>query len=119
MIHVRVELIVVKTYLCYGLQYTPENTGLLQDYTTGFFVNCLFDTIPIISNMSCVMDDNSEEVNGCSEGNFSYFNSSGQTGAYQVYACVPVIIHQVCFSIPIDSNLVIVEDEVLKPHHQY
>jgi hypothetical protein len=67
--------------ICYGLQYTPEHTGLLEDYTTGFTIPCP-GANPIISNSSCVMNDNSNEISACGPpNNLLLFNSSGNEGA--------------------------------------
>ncbi len=98
--------------LCYGLQYTPANTGILEDYTTGFLANCLGGNSPVVSNHSCVMTDNSFEINGCDEFGLVLFNSSGNQGMLPVTACVPVILHQVCFSIAIGDTLHVDEDEI-------
>lgn len=98
--------------LCYGLKYTPVNTGELTSYTTGFFVNCLSGMSPVVINSSCVMTDNSFEINGCNPYNTVLFNSSGNTGSLPVSANVPVIIHQVCFLAPVGDTLHITEDTI-------
>jgi hypothetical protein len=99
--------------ICYGLQYTPEHSGLLEDYTTGFTVPCSGPNSPIISNVSCVMSDNSYEINGCGPpSNAMLFNSSGNNGLVPVTACVPLILHKVCFSIPLGESLTITEDAI-------
>ena len=51
--------------ICYGLEYTPGVTGDLTSYTTGFFIECLGGMVPVISNASCIMTDNSFLVNEC------------------------------------------------------
>jgi hypothetical protein len=97
--------------ICYGLEYTPAHTGLLEDYTTGFTVPCPGPNSPIISNTSCVMNDNSGEIEACGPpSNAVLFNSSGNEGALPVFACVPVILHKVCFSIPMGGSMPITED---------
>ena len=96
--------------LCYGLQYTPGETGILQDYTTGFLINCIDGNDPIVNNASCVMVDNSFDINGCSQNMMVLFNSSGNNGAIPVMQGVPLILHQVCFSIPGGDSVTINED---------
>lgn len=98
--------------LCYGLQYTPASTGLLTSYTTGFFVNCLSGMSPVVGNMSCVMSDNSFEINGCNPYNKVLFNSSGNTGLVPVTANVPIILHKVCFLVSAGDTVKIKEDTV-------
>ncbi len=99
--------------ICYGLQYTPANSGILEDYTTGFTVPCAGPNSPIISNTSCVMQDNSDEINGCGPpANAVLFNSSGFEGMISVTACVPLILHKVCFTIPIGESVSIAEDVI-------
>ncbi len=97
--------------LCYGLQYTPGYTGALTSYTTGFFANCLTGMSPVLSNTSCVMNNNSFEIGECNLFDLVLFNSSGNSGDVPVTAGVPLIIHQVCFSVPVGSTLTVSEDE--------
>ncbi|MGB4848743.1 MAG: hypothetical protein WBP41_12535 [Saprospiraceae bacterium] len=98
--------------LCYGLQYTPASTGKLTSYTTGFFVNCLSGMSPVVSNKSCVMTDNSFVINGCNLYNKVLFNSSGNTGLIPVMANAPIILHKVCFLVPVGDTLHITEDTI-------
>jgi len=99
--------------ICYGLQYTPGTTGILEDYTTGFTLPCPGPNSPIISNSSCVMNDNSFEIESCGPpDNALLFNSSGNQGALPVFACVPVILHKVCFNLPIGASIPITEDVI-------
>lgn len=98
--------------LCYGLLYTPSSSGELTSYTTGFFVNCVGGLSPVGGNMSCVMADNSFEINGCMAQNRVLFNSSGNTGSVMVTAGVPIFLHKVCFYVPVGTTLTIVEDPV-------
>ncbi|MCY0464257.1 hypothetical protein OVW20_29165, partial [Klebsiella pneumoniae] len=66
--------------VCYGLKYTPSYTGVLTNYTTGFFSDCVSDENPILSNASCVMTDNSFEEDGCEDYNLVLFNCSANSG---------------------------------------
>lgn len=97
---------------CYGLEYTPGNTGELTSYTTAFFAACVNDESPVVSNLSCVMSNNSTEANGCEEFDLIQFHCSGNTGTLDVTTGVPVIIHQVCFSLPPGTLINLIEDEV-------
>lgn len=96
--------------ICYGLEYTPLFTGSLTSYTTGFFMDCNGGTNPVISNMSCVMNDNSQTLDFCSIVDSILFNSSGNSGGLPITIGVPVILHQVCFSIPSTGNMIITKD---------
>lgn len=93
---------------CYGLVYTPDATGILTDYTTGFISNCVGVGVPVISNESCIMNDNSNDINGCPTG--VLFNSSGNSGSFAVTAGTSYIIHQVCFTATLGETISIVED---------
>jgi hypothetical protein len=97
---------------CYGLQYTPGATGSLNSYTTGFFLDCVNGSSPIISNASCIMSDNSGAISDCAGSNSILFNSSGNNGSTSVTAGVPIIIHQVCFDLPNNTTANITEDLV-------
>ncbi|MGB4848140.1 MAG: hypothetical protein WBP41_09500, partial [Saprospiraceae bacterium] len=98
--------------LCYGLQYTPANTGTLEDYTTGFLPDCIPAGAAVVYNKSCVMTDMSYQDNTCSPLNKSFFNSSGQQGTFSVTAGAPYIIHQVCFIDPVGSTINVIEDVI-------
>jgi hypothetical protein len=100
--------------LCYGLQYTPAHTGNLTSYTTGFFVNCVSGSNPVISNSSCIMTNNSSETDECMNYSMVLFNSSGNTGVIPVTKNVPLILHKVCFNDPVGQTLTITEDDVTK-----
>lgn len=97
---------------CYGLEYTPGITGNLTSYTTAFFVDCVMGGSPIITNTSCTMIDQSMITNGCVDYNLIQINCSGNSGQLDITAGVPVIIHQVCFSLPPGVSLNVAEDEV-------
>ena len=99
--------------ICYGLQYTPGVSGNLTSYTTGFTANCLGMATPIVSNQSCVMTDNSFEINECVNFNAILFNSSGNAGFLPVMANVPVITHKVCFSLSAGESVTITEDMII------
>ena len=97
---------------CYGLEYTPDTTGQLTSYTTGFIVECVINDSPILSNESCVMPDNSILTNWCIEYDLIQFHCQGNSGMFDVTENVPVIIHQVCFSVPPGTTLNVLEDGV-------
>lgn len=98
--------------ICYGLEYTPGVTGDLTSYTTGFFIECLGGMVPVISNASCSMTDYSALINECMLHDSILFNSSGQDGAFPVTSGVPVILHQVCFSLSAGQSILISEDPI-------
>lgn len=83
--------------LCFGLQYTPGATGVVTDYTTGFISDCVAGGNPVISNKSCIMNDNSGVILGCPTG--ALVNCSGNSGSTVYTQGVTLIIHQVCFSV--------------------
>ena len=97
--------------ICYALQYTPDMTGTLTSYTTGFFIDCNEGANPIISNSSCVMNDVSGTINGCATEGVVLINASGNTGNIAISQGIPQILHQVCFSIP-SGTIDIIEDTV-------
>ncbi|HJW28001.1 MAG TPA: hypothetical protein VJ508_02000, partial [Saprospiraceae bacterium] len=98
--------------ICFGLQYTPGVTGTLSSYTTGFFVGCYNGNNPIVSNVSCVMNDNSGAFNNCAGTGTVLMNSSGNTGNVPVTQNVPIMIHQVCFLLGAGGSILLDEDEV-------
>jgi hypothetical protein len=101
--------------LCYVLQYTPAISGVLTSYTTGFFVSCTSMGSAVAKNQSCTMINNVNTINGCDGTGVVLMNSSGNSGTLansKVEAGVPVIIHQVCFSIPYGESITIKEDPV-------
>jgi hypothetical protein len=99
--------------ICYGLEYTPLFTGVLTSYTTGFFMDCNNGANPVLSNMSCVMTDNSQTLNFCTQVDSILFNSSGNSGGITVTSGIPLIIHQICFSIPSTGIMNITKDNTL------
>lgn len=99
--------------LCYAIEYTPLFTGNVTSYTTGFFMDCNNGANPVVFNESCVMTDMSQELNACGSFNLILLNSSGNSGSLAVTMGVPVIIHQVCFTIPNPGLLNITRDPTL------
>ncbi len=99
--------------ICYGLEYTPLFTGVLTSYTTGFFMDCNNGANPVISNTSCVMTNNSQTLNFCSQVDSILFNSSGNSGGISVTTGIPLIIHQICFTIPSTGVMNITKDNTL------
>ena len=69
-------------------------------------------TMPINYNESCIMTDNSFEINGCMAIDSILFNSSGNAGMVPVMAGVPIITHKVCFTLPAGESIGIKEDVV-------
>lgn len=98
--------------VCYALEYTPGVTGEITSYTTGFFVDCVSGSSPLFSNSSCVMNDNSFTINGCMTSDSILFNASANDGAFSVTAGVPVILHQVCFTLLPGQSVTITEDPI-------
>jgi hypothetical protein len=103
--------------ICFGLEYTPGVSGNLNTYTTGFKTECLGNIpvgiTPVMSNQSCVMNDNSFELNACSTIDSILFNSSGNAGMVPVVAGTPMIIHKVCFDLDPPLALGIKEDLII------
>lgn len=96
--------------LCYGLRYVPNHTGILTTYTTGFLINCTSTGNPVIdtSNRSCIMNQGASGTdNQCIASGQVLMNSSASGPDYPITQNVPVIIHQVCFSIPPGESITI------------
>lgn len=98
--------------ICYGLEYTPGVTGEVTTYTTGFFVDCLSGMTPVVSNGSCVMTDNSFAIDECSATDSLLFNASAYDGSLAITSGVPVILHQVCFSLQPGESIIVSEDVI-------
>src|SRR5687768_17509619 len=101
--------------LCYALEYTPGATGTLTSYTTAFFITCTSLGSPVVKNQSCSMTSNVNLINGCEGNGVVLMNSSGNSGSLAnnpVVAGMPVLLHQVCFSIPVGESILITEDQV-------
>ncbi|MEP6645500.1 MAG: T9SS type A sorting domain-containing protein [Saprospiraceae bacterium] len=99
--------------LNYGLQYTPNVSGILTSYTTGFYVSCTSHGSPIAKNQSCGMVSNVRVLNACDNLHKILVNSSGNSGTSirtTVEAGVPVILHQIWVSIPVGESITIEED---------
>ena len=100
---------------CYVLEYVPAVSGVLTSYTAGFFVSCTSLGSAISENQSCSMSSNVRLVNGCSSVGQVLMSSSGNTGSAinnKIEAGVPVVLHQVCLTIPSGETVTIEEDPV-------
>lgn len=100
---------------CYVLEYTPAVSGVLTSYTAGFFVSCTSLGSPIAKNQSCSMSSNTRQVNGCSTVGKTLIACSGNSGNInnnKVQAGVPVILHQLVFTVPYGETITIEEDPV-------
>lgn len=103
-----------KTF-CYGLEYTPQVSGILTSYTTGFLLACVDGSTPLISNASCVMTDNSFGAADCANGNGAFFNSSGNSGGAAMVMLTkdePIILHQICLTLPDETTVNLEEDDI-------
>jgi len=98
--------------ICIGLEYTPNVTGTLSSYTTGFLLNCFNGNNPILSNASCGMVDHSDLIDDCSGSGLILINCSGNTGSVLIKKQVPVILHQVCLQLSSGGSILFDEDEV-------
>jgi hypothetical protein len=100
---------------CYVLEYTPAASGVLTSYTTGFLVSCTSLGSAISKNQGCSMTAKNNETNGCSIIGKVLLNSSGNSGTItnnKIEAGVPVILHQVCLTIPSGESVSIEEEPV-------
>ncbi|MBK9984675.1 MAG: T9SS type A sorting domain-containing protein [Saprospiraceae bacterium] len=101
--------------LSYVLEYTPGVSGVLTSYTTGFLISCTTAGSAIVKNQSVVMTNKSREISGCNTMGAVLMNSSGNSGDAvhnTITAGVPVILHQICLSIPEGEAVTILEEEV-------
>lgn len=101
--------------LSYALEYTPGVSGVLTSYTTGFLVSCTSAGSAIVKNQSRVMTNKSREISGCNTMGAVLMNSSGNSGDAvhnRIEKGVPVILHQVCLSIPAGESVTVQEDVV-------
>lgn len=96
---------------CFGLEYTPGSNGTLTSYTSGFITDCSGGINSIVSNASCVMDDNSLELVDCSNGGV-LMNSSGVNGSLAISVNNPVIIHQICVTVLDEETKTFMEDAI-------
>ncbi len=105
--------------ICYDLVYTPAVSGRLTTYTTGFISNCpggfpiALDMSMMPLNNSCVMSDNSYEIDDCMNSGTILFNSSGSNGSVPVTGgAMPVSIslHKVCFNLSAGEQINLSED---------
>ena len=100
-------------YQCYILEYIPAATGVMTSYTTGFLVSCTTMGSPIVKNQACSLTPNNRLLDACSELNQVLVNSSGNSGSVttsRVEAGKPILLHQVCFTIPEGQSITISED---------
>jgi hypothetical protein len=97
--------------ICIGLEYTPDTTGTLTTYTTGFIMNCYNGNNPVVSNTSCVMTNNGNIIDDCANSGLMLMNSSGNNGAVPIQQYVPIILHQVCLQLGSGGNILLDEDE--------
>ncbi len=101
--------------LSYALEYTPKVSGVLTSYTTGFLVSCTSAGSAVVKNQSRVMTSKSREISGCNTMGSVLMNSSGNSGDAvhnRIEAGVPVILHQICLSIPAGESVTVQEDVV-------
>ncbi|HJW29337.1 MAG TPA: hypothetical protein VJ508_08780, partial [Saprospiraceae bacterium] len=102
-------------YRCYALEYTPNVTGTLTSYTTGFLVSCTSLGSSIKQNISCNMVNNAKVTDLCSQLGSVLLNSSGNTGSStdaKVEAGKPVLLHQICLFIPPGESVNITEETI-------
>lgn len=97
--------------VCYFIEYTPSATGTLTSYTMGFIANCLGGGDPVEYSNSCVINDNSNTIDGCASFDSLLIQISG-VGGVDVVANEPIIIHQICFDLSEGEELNIKEDEI-------
>ncbi|MDF1698610.1 MAG: HYR domain-containing protein, partial [Saprospiraceae bacterium] len=98
---------------CYGLEYTPDYTGTLKTYTTGFIVDCAAGNNVVVYNESCVMTDNSDAITDCANAGGTLYNSSGFSGNLPIVEGNPVILHQICFDVPANESVTTIIDDVI------
>jgi hypothetical protein len=88
----------------------------LTSYTTGFYLDCDDGEDPVLSHQSCVMttsNDTDAELCAIDPFFYSFHNFSGASpGSANVIEGVGVNLHQVCFSIPENGSISIVEDDL-------
>ena len=99
--------------LCYSLEYTPESTGILTSYTTGFFTSCIDGAANLLHNQSCVINDKSSMISACEEFGKTLLNCSGNTGQIMITKDEPIILHQVCFDIDVKEEVELLVDPVM------
>ncbi|MEL7160386.1 MAG: hypothetical protein AAFN92_06495, partial [Bacteroidota bacterium] len=102
---------------CYGLEYTPLVSGKLTSYTTGFVSDCVAGGTPLISNASCVLNDNSFDAADCGGADPGiFFNSSGNSGGafvpVDLVKTEPIILHQICLQLPPETALDLIKDDI-------
>ena len=102
-----------KNVVCYQLQYQPAQSGKLTSYTTGFITDCSSGISSILRNESCIMNDNSMEIEACQEYSKLLLHCSGNSGEeIYVEAGRPIMLHQVCFQLEQAGGVELIEAEV-------
>lgn len=98
--------------MCYGLEYTPGFTGILTDYSSTFFSNCVPGGLPVY-NSSCALIDQSDELFECPlDAIFILTSGIDDVVPYEVVKGVPVVIHKVCFDLDPENEPLILERSV-------
>lgn len=98
---------------CYGLQYTPALTGTVTSYTLGFLANCVNGGTASLRGSSCTMTDNTDILSACAQANLIQILPSGNSGSLAVTNNSPVILHEVCVTLPMGTSMTFNEDESL------
>lgn len=100
--------------VCYTLLYTPEHTGVLTSYTTGFQVSCDDEATVIVANASVSMTDNSRQQIACASAGKILLHCAANSGEQLVKATRPVALHQICVQTKSrGGDLVFKADEVV------
>lgn len=98
--------------VCYFVEYTPAITGTLTSYTMGFISNCNGSNQPVNHSASCVITDNSNEIDACAQIDSMLIQLSG-FGSVSVVADEAVVLHQICFDLAEGEILNIRKDPTL------
>lgn len=100
--------------MCYKLKYTPEHSGDLTSYSTGFWMECKGKGSIITSNSSCLMEDKSEELLLCDKEGVILLNCSGNSGNIKVNKGQHIYLHQICFEPPVKRKPInILKDDLI------
>lgn len=95
---------------CYGLTYTPSLTGTVTSYTLGFLANCVDGGLASLRGESCTMTDNTDIQSACAAANLIQILPSGNSGNLPITENVPVILHEVCVTLPGGRSMTFNED---------
>ncbi len=101
--------------ISYVLEYTPNVSGVLTSYTTGFLVSCTSIGSAVVKNQSRVMTSKNHETSGCNTTGAVLMNCSGNSGTItnnKVEKGVPVLLHQICISVPEGESITLREETV-------